>query len=128
MALLADATVRSVVLVRARTGLGDLLCTVPALRALRARLPDAHVALVTWAEMRPVVARMRPWVDELVAFPGDPGVPERPPDTPAIEPFYSDMRARGWDVALQLYGARTAANHVTTRFGARAAGGFMVTG
>jgi ADP-heptose:LPS heptosyltransferase len=127
MALL-DAPPTSVALVRLRVGLGDLLCTVPALRALRAHLPRAHIALVTWAEMAPVVERMRSWVDELVAFPGDPGIPERPPDKAAIEPFYAAMRERRWDVALQAYGARTAANAVTTRFGARHTGGFFVPG
>ncbi len=125
---LFDAPPTSVALVRLRVGLGDLLCTVPALRALRAHLPRTHIALVTWAEMAPVVERMRSWVDELVAFPGDPGIPERPPDTPAIEPFYAAMRERRWDVALQAYGARTAANEVTARFGARHTGGFFVPG
>src|SRR5215210_5933868 len=100
MACVFDDEPRSVAIVRPRSGLGDLLCTVPALRALRARLPRAHVALVTWAEIGPVVERMRPWVDELVAFPGDPGIPERPPDAASIEPFYAAMRARRWDVAL----------------------------
>src|SRR4051812_27758647 len=104
---LFDTEPRSIAVVRLRVGLGDLLCTVPALRALRARLPDAHVALVTWAEMAAVVDRLRPWVDELVAFPGDPGIPERPPDGPAIAPFYAAMRARRWDVAVQAYGGRT---------------------
>ncbi len=125
---LFDTDPRSVALVRLRVGLGDILCTVPALRALRARLPEAHIALVTWAEMAPVIDRLRPWVDELVPFTGDPGIPERPPDTAAIEPFYAAMRERRWDVALQLYGARTAANAVTARFGARHTGGFFVTG
>ncbi len=125
---LFDREPRTVALVRLRVGLGDLLCTVPALRALRARLPDAHVALVTWEEMRPVVDRLAPWVDELVPFPGDPGIPERPPDAAAIDPFYARMRERRWDVALQVYGARTAANEVTARFGARHTGGFFVTG
>ncbi len=118
----------SIALVRLRVGLGDLLCTVPALRALRKHLPDTHIALVTWAEMAPVVGRMSAWVDELVAFPGDPGIPDRPPDTAAIEPFYAAMRERRWDVALQAYGARTAANAVTARFGARRTGGFFVPG
>jgi ADP-heptose:LPS heptosyltransferase len=107
MALLADAHVRSVVLVRARTGLGDLLCTVPALRALRARLPDAQIALLSYAEMRPVVDRMRAWVDELLPFPGWPGIPERPVDVRALAPFLAAVRERRFDLAVQMYGRRT---------------------
>ena len=81
-----DAEPRTIAIVRARTGLGDLLCGAPALRALRRRLPAARVALVTYPEMAPVVERLRPLVDELVPFPGAastwpsrPSAPTRPP-------------------------------------------------
>src|SRR5919205_1235222 len=76
-----------IAILRARTGLGDLLCSVPALRALRARLPNAHIALITFAEMAPVVERQRSYVDELLPFPGWPGIPERPPRRREIAPF-----------------------------------------
>jgi len=101
---------------------------VPALRALRARLPDAHVALITYPEMGPIVARQRAYVDELIAFPGDPGIPERPPRSAEIEPFYAAMRARRFDLAIQAYGARPAANAVTERLGARRTAGFFTPG
>src|SRR5919199_3665560 len=86
-----------IAILRARTGLGDLLCSVPALRALRARLPDAHIALVTFAEMAPVVARQRAYVDELIAFPGYPGIPERVPRMDGIAPFFEHMARRRFD-------------------------------
>src|SRR4051794_37665116 len=79
-----DGEPRSIAVVRLRTGLGDLLCGVPGLRALRARLPAAHVALITYPEMGPIVERQRAYVDELIPFPGDPGIPERPPRTAEI--------------------------------------------
>lgn len=74
---LADPATRRVVLVRLRVGLGDLLCSVPAWRALRRARPDLHVTLLTWPEMSPVVARMSRYVDELMPFPGVDGIPER---------------------------------------------------
>ncbi|CAA9221094.1 MAG: glycosyl transferase, family 9 [uncultured Corynebacteriales bacterium] len=120
--LLRDPDVRTVLLVRLRVGLGDLLCGVPALRALRAARPDLHVALLTWAEMEPVVARFGAYVDELVPFPGWPGIPERPPRDPAG--FLAAVRARRFDAALQVYGDRPAANEVTEAVGARRVGGF----
>lgn len=123
-----DDEPRSIAVVRLRTGLGDLLCTVPALRALRARLPVAHVALITFAEMHDVVNRMRPYVDELMAFPGHPDIPERPVRWSEVPGFYADARARGFDLALQMYGANPAANEVTERLGARRTGGFLVPG
>ncbi len=122
--LLLDPDVRSVLLVRLRVGLGDLLCGVPALRALRRARPHLHVALLTWAEMAPVVDRFDAYVDELVPFPGWPGIPERPPDRAALAGFLAAVREREIDVALQVYGDRPEANHVTEAIGARRTGGF----
>jgi ADP-heptose:LPS heptosyltransferase len=123
-----DDEPRSVAIVRLRTGLGDLLCTVPALRALRRRLPNARVVLVTFAEMAPVVERMRPWVDELLEFPGHPGTPERPPREADVAPFLAQARAARFDLALQMYGANAAAEEVTATLGARRTGGFTSRG
>ena len=123
-----DSEPRSVVLVRLRTGLGDLLCSVPAVRALRARLPDAHIALVTFAEMAPVVERQKPYVDELIDFPGWPGIPERPARHDAIPSFLSACAERGFDLAVQMYGGRPEANAVTESLGARRTAGFFTPG
>lgn len=119
-----DREPASIAIVRLRTGLGDLLCGVPALRALRARLPRARVALITFPEMAPVVARQRVYVDELLPFPGWPGIPERPPRTREVPAFLARCRARGFDLAIQMYGARPAADDVTARLGARRTAGF----
>ena len=123
-----DREPRSVALVRPRTGLGDLLCSVPAVRALRARLPDAHIALITFPEMGPVVARQRRYVDELLSFPGWPGIPERPVDSDAVPAFLTRCAERRFDLALQMYGARPAANAVTEALGARRTAGFFTPG
>jgi ADP-heptose:LPS heptosyltransferase len=122
---LADPAVRTVAVVRLRVGLGDLLCTVPALRALRAARPDLHVTLVTWAEVAPVVERMSAYVDRLLAFPGYPGIPERTPDAGGWQPFLRE--AGPFDLALQAYGDNPAANEVCARLDATAVGGFWPT-
>ncbi|MGY1771341.1 glycosyltransferase family 9 protein [Blastococcus sp. SYSU D00813] len=128
---LADPAVRRVLLVRMRVGLGDLLCTLPALRRLRAARPDVHVALATWERMRPVVERLgpadgRPLVDELLPFPGAEGIPDGPVD-PAGWAAFAAAGGR-FDLALQAYGDRPAANGVTAALGARLTGGFAPTG
>ena len=123
-----DREPRSIALVRLRTGLGDLLCSVPAVRALRARLPDAHISLITFAEMAPVVARQSSYVDELLAFPGWPGIPERPVDGDAIPDFLASCAERSFDLAIQMYGARPAANAVTEAIGAARTAGFFTPG
>jgi ADP-heptose:LPS heptosyltransferase len=124
---LADPGVRRVALVRLRVGLGDLLCSVPAVRRLRHARPDLHLTMITWPEMADVVARTGE-VDELLPFPGADGIPERPPDPEGWAPFVAAAHDRGFDLALQVYGDRPAANRVTASLGARLVGGFSPTG
>ena len=131
-ALLTDPAVRRVALVRLRVGLGDLLCSLPALRRLRAARPDLTVTLVTWPETAPVVERMGDAVDELLPFPGADDVPDRPPgrepDPASWAAFTAAAAERRFDLALQVYGDRPAANRVTAALGARLVGGFAPTG
>jgi ADP-heptose:LPS heptosyltransferase len=129
---LADPAVRRVVVVRLRVGLGDLLCSQPALARLRAARPDLRVALVTWPELATVVERLGDAVDELLPFPGADDVPDRPPgrapDPAAWREFVAAARDRRFDLAVQAYGDRPGANRVTAALGARLTGGFAPTG
>ena len=125
---LADRGIRRILLVRLRVGLGDLLASVPALRALRAARPDLEVTLLTWAEMAPVVARMGTYVDRLLDFPGWPGIPERPPRVEELPRFLAEVGRRRFDLAIQMYGGQPAANQVTERLGARRTAGFFTPG
>jgi ADP-heptose:LPS heptosyltransferase len=124
---LADPAVRRVALVRLRVGLGDLLCSLPAVRRLRQARPDLHLTMVTWPEMAGAVARIG-GVDELLPFPGADGIPDRPPDPAGWEPFLAAARGRRFDLALQVYGDRPAANRVAASLGAPLVGGFAPTG
>jgi ADP-heptose:LPS heptosyltransferase len=123
-----DAAPETVAIVRPRTGIGDLLCHLPALRALRARLPRAHVAFVSFPAAAWVADRQADVIDEFVAFPGHPGIDERPADLPAFEPFLAAMRARRFDLAIQLHSGNPAVNLVTDRIGAARTAGFFATG
>src|SRR3712207_1406214 len=128
---LLDPDIRRIALVRLRAGLGDLLCSAPALRELAAFRPDLEVTLITWPEMAAVVRRLGN-VHELLPFPGFDGIPDRVPDPEtwpaAWEEFTRAARERGFDLALQAYGDNPAANRVTAALGARRVGGFAPTG
>jgi ADP-heptose:LPS heptosyltransferase len=113
---------------RALPGLGDLLCAVPALRALRFGLPDAHITLIGLSSARTFVQRYNQYLDELIEFPGYPGLPEQPPALEALPPFFSHVQARRFDLALQLHGSGTISNPITVLLGARLSAGFYLPG
>lgn len=108
--------------------LGDLLCAVPAWRALRASFPSARIALVglPWASQ--FVSRFHHYLDEFIEFPGYPGLPERPYAAEAIPPFLVEMQARRFDLALQMQGNGHYANELIALWGAPRTAGFYVPG
>ncbi len=115
--------VRSLVVFRA-LHLGDMLCAIPALRALRATLPATRITLVglPWAEQ--FAARFAAYIDEFIPFPGDPAFPEQPVRQHELADFYAALRARRFDAALQLHGDGTHSNAIVRAFGAHAMAGF----
>ena len=104
--------------------LGDMLCTVPALRALRAALPHTTIALVGLPWARQFVTRFPQYVDEFIPFPGHAAFPEQPVRHDQLADFYTDMRARRFDVALQMHGSGEQSNKVARAFGARSLAGY----
>lgn len=120
--LLHRLDVDSVVVFRA-LHLGDMLCAVPALRALRATLPKARITLagLPWASQ--FAARFSNYIDDFVAFPGHPLLPEQPVRQAELTPFYAELCAREYTLALQLHGNGGITNEIVTGFGAQAMAG-----
>ena len=110
--------VERVAVVRALPGLGDLLCAVPALRALRAAHPAAHVSVVGLPAAAWFAARYDDLVDDLLVLDGVPGLPEVAPDPEGALRFFADAQSRRFDLALQLHGSGVVTNVVTTLLGA----------
>jgi heptosyltransferase-2 len=78
------------ILIRATNWVGDAVLSLPALGAIRARFPDAHIAVLA----RPWVAglyRHEPFADEIVLY--DPA------------PFRSGSRCKAWRDRVTLAGA-----------------------
>jgi heptosyltransferase-2 len=92
------------ILIRATNWVGDAIMAIPALRAVRVRFPDAHLAILA----RPYVAdiyRHQQIADELLAY-----------DAKGVHAGFSgrerlaaDLRSRQFDVALLLQNAFDAA-------------------
>ncbi|OZI20218.1 LPS biosynthesis glycosyltransferase [Bordetella genomosp. 9] len=108
--------------------LGDMLCAIPALRALRQHCPDAHVTLVGLENAGPFVQRFQRYLDELLPFPGIPEFPEQAARPEALPAFYRQARARGFDLALQMHGSGTMSQPIVGALGARTHAGFVPHG
>ncbi len=99
--------------------LGDMLCAVPALRALRAGWPRARIVLVGLPWAAQFAQRFDALVDEFIAFPGHPLLPEPAGDPDGWPEFRRRVRARRAELAIQLHGSGEVSNAIVREFGAR---------
>lgn len=105
--------------------LGDMLCAVPALRAIRASLPKAHITLIALPWAMQFAQRFRHFIDDFVAFPGHPSFPEQAVRENELAAFYDSMRSREFDLALQMHGSGEISNRIVGGFSARKTAGFV---
>jgi ADP-heptose:LPS heptosyltransferase len=108
--------------------LGDMLCVVPALRALRAAAPNAHITLIGLPWAAGFVERFSRYVDDLLIFPGFPGFPEREVGSDAMPCFLEEAQQRHFDLVIQMHGSGKLSNSVVGLLGARHIAGYFESG
>lgn len=103
------ANIKKIAILRALQ-LGDLLCVVPAFRALRHAYPAAEITLLGLPWAASFVQRFSMYIDNFIHFPGYPGLPEQPFDTNQWAAFERLMKQKGFDLVLQMQGKGTIVN------------------
>ncbi|HWO93688.1 MAG TPA: glycosyltransferase family 9 protein [Dehalococcoidia bacterium] len=116
------------VLVLRALQIGDLLCAVPALRALRGRFPEVEISLIGIPWARDFVRRFRAYTDRFLLFPGYPGIPEAPFVPDATLRFFAWAQSQHYDLAIQLHGNGLRTNAFVEMLGAEATSGFFLPG
>jgi ADP-heptose:LPS heptosyltransferase len=104
--------------------LGDLLCAVPAFRALRYAYPGAEIILLGLPWAASFVQRFPRYFDRFIHFPGYPGLPEQPFDESAWQIFLKRMQHEEFDLLLQLQGNGAIVNPMLQQFNALNLAGF----
>jgi len=122
-----DEFPKTIVVLRALM-LGDLLCTVPAFRALGKAFPASRITLVGLPWARSFVERFDMYLDDFIEFPGYPGLPERNPQIAEIPDFIKGIQRRKFDMALQMHGSGSFVNSIVAMWGAHLSAGFYEKG
>jgi ADP-heptose:LPS heptosyltransferase len=106
--------------------LGDLLCAVPAFRAISNAYPDAEISLISLPWAKAFVDRFSNYIDRFICFPGYPGLPEQEIVVPAILDFFQMMRQEKFDLVIQMQGNGTIVNSMIVLFESIYCSGFFI--
>ncbi len=121
--LLQPSAVKKIAIFRALQ-LGDMLCAVPAIRALHHAFPDAKITLLGLPWATSFVNRFNQYIQEFKWFPGFPGLPEQPFKADETLRFLHEMNEEKFDLILQMQGNGAIVNPLIPLMGSTISAGF----
>ena len=121
--LLQPSAIKKIAIFRALQ-LGDMLCAVPAIRALHHAFPEASITLLGLPWASSFVSRFHEYIQEFKWFPGYPGLPEQPFHPGETLQFLKEMNDEKFDLALQMQGNGFIVNPMMQLMGAGLTAGF----
>ena len=106
--------------------LGDLLCSIPAIKSLRYAYPNAEIILISlpWAES--LLHRFTKYFNGFIHFPGYAGLPEQPFDQSLFKAFLKTMKLENFDLLIQMQGNGTIVNEMLQQMNAKHLAGFCL--
>ena len=104
--------------------LGDLLLAIPALRAIRARFPEAEITLIGLPWAASFARRFRCYIDRFVEFAGYRGIDEGEVVPERSQQFLAEQRAYAYDLVIQMHGNGQTSNACVLDMGARLTVGY----
>lgn len=108
--------------------LGDLLCMIPAARAIRRAYPDADITLIGLPGKEDFTERFRHYFDRFLEFPGWPGLPEQEVIPARVTGFLQHAQQQQFDLVLQMQGSGTFTNECCFLLGGRITAGLRAAG
>jgi ADP-heptose:LPS heptosyltransferase len=106
--------------------LGDFIFALPAIDAVRAAYPVAHITLLGSAIHAELLDARPSAIDRVVVIPPAEGVNVTngaPAETEVLHRFFVAMRDESFDIALQMHGGGRHSNPFVRRLGARVTAG-----
>jgi ADP-heptose:LPS heptosyltransferase len=119
------AEVKKIAIFRALQ-LGDMLCSIPAIRALKGAYPQALITLLGLPWAKSLTERFPGYFDQFIHFPGYPGLPEQQFHPRIFTKFLEEVQAQEFDLVLQMQGNGTIVNPMVVLFGGKYTAGFCV--
>lgn len=104
---------------------GDILCVIPAVRAIKKAYPEAALTLIGLLSQKKIAERFRHYFNGFLEF---PGLPEQEMTPSHISHFLQQAHEYKFDLVIQMQGEVTSTNSMCTLLGASHVAGLRLPG